>query len=304
MTPLRIFTAVLTILLAAGCGEPSAEEVAASTGAAGGGETTVLRFTAIPDENSTELERRFAPVADYLAAALGVQVEYVPVIDYPGSVEAFKNGDVQLAWFGGYTGIQARRAVEGARAIAQGEADPTFRSYFIAHKDTGIERRDSFPMDLAGKTFSFGSQGSTSGRLMPHFYIRQNTGKSPEEFFGKLPEFSKAHDKTAEWVQTGRVQAGALNYKTYDRMVEDGTIDPEVCRIVWVTPEYPDYNWTAHPKLDEWFGAGFIDKLQAALIAMDDPDLLAAVTRNKLIAARNEDFAAIEETAMAIGMLR
>jgi len=264
-----------------------------------------LKFTAIPDHNSTELREKFEPLAAHLGEVLGVTVEYVPTASYPASVEAFKNGDVMLAWFGGLTGVQAREAVEGSRAIAQGKADPTFKSYFIVNSDTGIERSDEFPAALAGKSFTFGSESSTSGRLMPEYYIRENTGQSPEEFFGSPNNFSGGHDKTAVLVQAGTFDAGALNYKTYDSMVAEGKLDPERCRIVWVTPDYADYNWTAHPDLDTTFGAGFTDRLAAALVAIEDPELLAAVDRAEgLIPASNEDFDSIRKLAIELKFLR
>jgi len=268
------------------------------------GEALTLRFTAIPDTNATELTAKFRPVAAYLSERLGVPVEYVPTADYGASVEMFRNGDVQLAWFGGLTGVQARNKVAGSRAIAQGGSDPTFKSYFIANAATGFTRSEEFPMEFAGHSFTFGSARSTSGRLMPEYYVRENSGKSPQDFFGMENSFSGSHDKTAELVQAGSFDCGALNFKTYDRMVADGKIDPEVCRIIWVTPTYPDYNWTAHPLLEERYGEGFVDKLQSALVEMKNPQLLLAVDRAEgLIAASNQDFAPIEVLARELGFL-
>jgi phosphonate transport system substrate-binding protein len=266
---------------------------------------TVLKFSAIPDDNATELQQKFDKVADYLAEKMGVPVEYVPTADYGASVQAFKNGDIQLAWFGGLTGVQARAAVEGARAIAQGKVDPVYKSYFIAHKDSGLEPSESFPEGLAGKSFTFGSERSTSGRLMPEHFIRQNTGKSPAEFLGSEMSFSGSHDTTAELVQAGTFDAGVLSYKTYDKMVAAGSIDPEVCRIIWTTPTYVDYNWTAHPALDKTFGAGTMDRLQKALIEMSDPELLDAVMRSEgLITAQNSDFEPVAKLARELGFLQ
>jgi phosphonate transport system substrate-binding protein len=266
---------------------------------------SVLKFSAIPDENATELQQKFDKVADYLSEKLGFAVEYVPTADYGASVQAFKNGDIQLAWFGGLTGVQARAAVEGSHAIAQGKVDPAYKSYFIAHKDSGLEPSESFPMGLAGKSFTFGSERSTSGRLMPEHFILQNTGKSPAEFLGSEMSFSGSHDTTAKLVQAGTFEAGALSYKTYDKMVAAGSIDPEVCRIIWTTPTYPDYNWTAHPSLDQTFGVGTMDRLQRALIEMSDPALLDAVMRSEgLITAQNSDFEPVAELARQLGFLQ
>lgn len=224
-------------------------------------EVPTLRFSAIPDQDETRLREKFSPVAAYLSKALGVPVEYVHATQYSDSVDLFKNGDIQLAWFGGLTGVQARHAVKGARAIAQGAEDPEFYSYFIAHKDSGIQAGDEFPASIAGKRFTFGSMGSTSGRLMPESFIRQNTGKSPEDLFSAV-SFSGSHDRTVELVESGQFDVGAVNYTVYDRRVKEGTTDDSVVKVVWKTPVYADYNFTAHPSLDTTYGAGFTDELQ------------------------------------------
>ena len=269
-----------------------------------GSALSVIRFTAIPDSNTTELAAKFEPLAKALSDELGVTFEYVPVASYDASVEAFKHGDIQLAWFGGLTGVQARASVAGARAIAQGAIDPEFRTYFIAHESTGLERSETFPLGLAGRTFTFGSARSTSGRLMPEHYIWEETGQSPTEFFGRAPGFSGTHDKTAELVSSGAFEAGALSFAKYDQLVADGKLDPSTCRVVWVTPEYSDYNWTIHPLAAECFGADFADRVQAALIGMDDPALLRACLRKRFISAENADFDAILELATELEFVR
>jgi phosphonate transport system substrate-binding protein len=273
--------------------------------AAAGGAPGLLRFTAIPGEDTTELAAKFEPLAAHLSRELGVDFEYLPTQGYAASVSLFEAGDVQLAWFGGLTGVQARAAVPGSHAIAQGRVDPDYKSYFIAHASLGLDRGDDFPRALAGKRFTFGSDSSTSGRLMPEYFIRQASGQSPEEFFGAPNHFSGGHDKTAALVQAGTFECGAIDYKTYDRGVKDGTIDPEVCRVVWVTPTYPDYNWTVRPELDATHGAGFTERLRQVLLDLRDPELLAAVNRPEgLIRAENSDFERIRELALELGFLR
>jgi phosphonate transport system substrate-binding protein len=294
----RKFLSALTLtglLLLASCGGGSDKQDQAAP---------VLRYSAIPDQNTTELAQRFAPLTGHLAASLGVAVEYVPARDYQASVEMFRNGDVLLAWFGGLTGVQARAAVPGARAIAQGEADPRYYSYFIANSATGLEPGEDFPEGLADLTFTFGSESSTSGRLMPEYFIKQNTGKAPGQFFSKPFGFSGSHDKTCELVEAGRFEAGVVNYKVYDKRVASGELDPQVCRVIWKTPTYADYNFTAHPALDEVFGAGFAARLQAVLVGIEDEQLLSALPRKRLIPAANEEFSGIEAVARELGMVR
>lgn len=259
-------------------------------------------FSAIPDEDQTALIARFTKVADYLEEKLGVDVEFVPVKDYSASVTAFRNDQIQLAWFGGLTGVQARVLVPGARAIAQGAEDPTFVSYFIANTSTGLERKDSFPLEIKGMSFTFGSKSSTSGRLMPEYYIREAGGAAPEEFFSHVG-FSGDHSQTLRLVASGAWQVGALNYAVYDKAVADGLPETETAKVIWQTPPYPDYNWTIRGDVDARFGEGFADRVQAALIGMDDPDLLASFPREAFIAAKNEDFDPVETTARTLGLL-
>jgi len=288
------------IALLASCSD-SSKEIA--TPSAAGNDKATIKFSAIPDQNKTELKSKFDALAAHLATELGVNVEYVPASDYKASVELFKNGDVQLAWFGGLTGVQARAAVPGATAIAQGKVDPQYVSYFIAHKDSGLEKSDEFPAAIADMSFTFGSESSTSGRLMPTFFIIKNTGSKPEEFFKTAPGFSGSHDKTVELVSSGQVDVGAVSYTLYDKLVAQGKIDPEVCKIIWTTPTYADYNFTAHPDLEK-IESGMTKKLQDALLAIDDPALLSAFPREAMIPAKNSDFDGIVKVAKDLGFLR
>ncbi|MDG1358388.1 MAG: putative selenate ABC transporter substrate-binding protein [Akkermansiaceae bacterium] len=267
----------------------------------------VLRITAIPDKKVSDQSIKYKALSDYLATELGVKVEYVNSQDYSASVNRFANNEVQLVWFGGLTGVQARARVEGSRAIVQGVVDPEYKSYFIAHESTGLERSDQFPQGITDLTFTFGSKKSTSGRLMPTWFIQKETGKTPEEFFSKPIQFTgkASHAGTANAVNEGSVQAGVLSYKTYDSMIKSGEIDPNKAKIIWVTPGYADYNFTAHPSLDETFGAGFIDKLQTALISCKDKEVLAVLKREEgLIEAKNDDFASIVTIAKELGFFK
>jgi phosphonate transport system substrate-binding protein len=276
-----------------------------AAGAPGDQKPKVLRFTGIPNDNTTELKAKYTPLAQHLSKVLSIQVEYVPSADYNASVDGFKNGDIQLCWFGGLTGLQARAAVPGARVIACGKIDKQFHSYFIANKSLGLEKSKDFPMALKGKKFTFGSASSTSGRLMPEYFIRKLGGQSPKDFFGAEMNFSGSHDKTAKLVEAGTFDAGAMDFATYDRMVKEKKLDPAICQVVWVSPDYPDYHFCVHPSLDTTFGAGFTDKLQAALVAIDDPALLAGMNRPEgLIPAKNEDFDTLKAAAIDAGVMR
>ena len=299
--------AAAALILTASCEKKTGQDETAP-GPSGGGAAPakVLRFSAIPNQNATELQAKFAPLAAHLSKALGITVEFFPSVDYKASVEAFKNGQVQLAWFGGVTGVQARAAVPGARAIVQGREDTAFKSYFIANASTGLEKSDAFPAAIGALKFSFGSETSTSGRVMPSWYIKQHTGKGETAFFTQPVTFSGSHDKTIEAVSSGAVQSGVCDYSVYEKLAKEGKVNPAVVKVIWVTPPFQDYNFTVHPSVEKDFGAGFTDKLQAALIGMtvQAPELLKVFPREALIAARNEDYKAVEEVCRELGIVR
>ncbi|GGY67447.1 putative selenate ABC transporter substrate-binding protein [Marinobacter zhanjiangensis] len=259
-------------------------------------------FTAIPDQDETQLVERFGAVEAYLEEQLDVDVRYVPVKSYAAAVSAFRNNQVQLAWFGGLSGVQARRLVPGSEAIAQGAEDPEFQSYVIANTSTGLEPMDELSDDLRDMTFTFGSKGSTSGRLMPEFYLREAYGEAPDEVFSRVG-FSGNHTRTVRLVEAGTYQLGAVNFKVWESGVEDGSIDTDKVQVIWETPYYPDYQWTIRGDVNERFGEGFKEKVTQALLNMDDPDLLERFPRSGFIPASNEDYTPIEETAESLGLL-
>lgn len=260
-------------------------------------------FTAIPDQDETQLVERFGAVADYLEEQLDVEVRYIPVKSYAAAVSAFRNNQVQLAWFGGLSGVQARRLVPGSEAIAQGEEDTRFQSYFIANTATGLEPADELTDELRGKTFTFGSKGSTSGRLMPEYYVREAYSEAPEDVFSRVG-FSGNHTRTIRLVEAGTYDVGALNFKVWETAVENGEVDTDKVSVIWETPEYPDYQWTIRGDVDERFGEGFKERVTEALVAMDDPDLLKRFPREAFIPASNDDYTAIEDTAEELDLLR
>ncbi len=241
-------------------------------------------------------------MAAYLEEKLDVPVRFVPVKSYAASVTAFANNQVQMAWFGGLSGVRARQRVPGSRAIAQGYEDRFFITYFIAHASTGLTESRAFPAAIAGKTFTFGSKGSTSGRLMPEFYIRKHLGKAPEEAFRRVG-FSGDHSKTIALVQSGAYQVGAVNFKVWENERKAGNIDPAKVRIIWRTPPYPDYNWSVRGDVDRIYGAGFTAKVKRALLDMKDPHLLGQFPRKAFVEASNDDYRPILKTGRRIGLL-
>ena len=259
-------------------------------------------FTAIPDQDQTRLVERFTRVAEYLGAKLGVPVRYVPVKSYPAAVTAFTNNEVQLAWFGGVTGVQARALVPGSQAIAQGAEDKQFKFYLIANAETGLKRAAPIDAGVAGKTFTFGARASTSGRVMPAYYLRQRFGKAPDDIFSRVG-FSGDHSRTIQLVQSGAYQLGAVDYSVWDLEKKAGHVDDAKVSVIYESPPFPDYQWTIRGDLDARFGAGFTAKVKAELIAITAPKILEPFGRSRFVPADNAEYKPIEEVAKESGLL-
>ncbi|MEL6983552.1 MAG: putative selenate ABC transporter substrate-binding protein, partial [Actinomycetota bacterium] len=259
-------------LIAASCGGDDSDDTATAGDDASSSE--VLRIGAIPDQEPERLQRTYGLLSDYLSESLGVTVEYIPVTDYQGAVSAFRVGDLDLAWFGALTGVQARLEVDGAQAVAQRDIDTEFTSVFIARTDAGIEPFDDVDglAVAAGRTLTFGSESSTSGRLMPQSFLNQ-AGVDLDDLSG-APGFSGSHDATIEVVTAGTFEIGALSSEVWDARVAEGVVDTDTVIEIFRTPAYVNYHWVSQPALGDRFGAGFDAEVLAALMALapDDPE--------------------------------
>jgi len=258
-----------------------------------------LRVSAIPDENPNELMRIYAPFVEYLSKELNLKVTYTNVVDYAATVEGLAAKKLDMVWYGGFTYVQARKRTGDAVPLISREEDLTFHSKFITRKDTGITKLG----DLKGKTFSFGSVSSTSGHLMPRYFLLQN-GIDPERDFAKF-SFSGAHDATALWVESGKVDAGALNEAVWDKLVQTKKVDTSKVVVFWTTPPYVDYVWTVRGDLDK----GLQERIASALLKLDyqkpeDKRLLDLHRTKKYVRVKPEDFKPTEEAAIAAGLLK
>jgi len=259
-------------------------------------------FTAIPDQDQTRLKQRFDQVATYLESKLGIPVNYIPVKSYSAAITAFRNNQVQLAWFGGLSGVQARKLVPGSEAIAQGEEDQFFKTLIIANSQTGLVKSQALPIEPREFTITFGSKGSTSGRLMPEFYLRKHYGQPTNTLFKHIG-FSGDHSRTIALVQSGAYDLGAVNYKVWEQGLIDNQIDLTQVDVIWESPNYPDYQWTIRGDTHQYWGEDFMGKVKIALIAMDKPELLNAFPRTKFVSADSSDYEVIFQTAKSIGLI-
>jgi len=267
-----------------------------------------LTVSAIPDQDPERLHRLYSSVADRFAKATKLRVAYRPVTDYTAVVRAFEVGDVQMAWMGGLTGVQARNRVRGAMAVAQRDIDADFHSVFIASKRSGLTPFEDVAglRGIAGHSLTFGSETSTSGRLMPQYFMQQG-GLNQADLKGK-PGFSGSHDATIQAVASGSFEVGAVNEQVWTATKKAGKVNLGDVVVLWRTPGYPDYHWLMRPDVDDTFGTGTAQAIKDLLFGLDpskpdDAAILELFGAKSFIPTQNGNYDRIEAVARDLGLL-
>jgi len=258
-----------------------------------------LRVSAIPDEAPTELLRKFEPLGKYLSQQLGMEVKFVPVADYPAVVESLASDRLDMAWLGGFTFVQVHLKDPKATPLVQREQDAKFTSKFItANPDV------KSLADLKGKSFAFGSISSTSGSLMPRYFMLKEDNIKPESYFSRVA-YSGAHDATVAWVQAGKVDGGVLNASVWQKLVDAGKVDTSKVKVFATTPEYYDYNWTVRGNMEP----ALKEKIKQAFLNLDPakPDhkaILDLQAASRFIETKPENYQGTEQAAREAGLLK
>lgn len=300
----KVVSAILAGLMAISFTACSKGEQASS---AAPKEKPVFKIGAIPDQSASDLNKNMVEMAKYLSEKTGLKVEYVPSVDYAALVTAFQRGEMQLAWFGGLTGVQARGVTPGAEALAQRPMDSKFKSVFIAQKDLNVNKLE----DLKGKTFTFGSESSTSGSLMPRYFLTKSGIDADKDFNGK-PNYSGSHDKTIKLVESGAFQTGALNISVWEKTVKENKVDLNKVKVFYTTPEFFDYHWTINnnDNIDKIYGEGTKAKIKEAILSMSldkggsQAEVLKFFQTEKFVETSNDNYKAIEEVGKRLGMVK
>ncbi len=257
-----------------------------------------LKVSAIPDEAPTELLRKFKPLGAYLEEATRHAGEVRP----GGRLRRGGRGAGRRPpghGLAGWLHLRPGAAEDRQRhPLVQREQDQQFTSKFIT-ADPQVKSLQ----DLKGKTFAFGSVSSTSGSLMPRYFM-QKDGIVPEQFFSRVA-YSGAHDATVAWVQAGKVDAGVLNASVWQKLVDSGKVDTAKVKVFATTPTYYDYNWTVRGNLDP----ALAEKIKQAFLALDpakpaDKEILDLQAASRFIETNPDNYKGIEESARAAGLLK
>ena len=272
--------------------------------------TKILKVGAIPDQNQETLNKRFILFSEELSRKLGIEVKYIPVTNYIAAVTGFRTKDLDLVWFGGLTGVQARLQTPDSIVLAQRDIDKEFKSVFIINKKLGIDSISNINglKKLENLRFTFGSENSTSGRLMPEYFLN-NAGIQISDFKGGKAGFSGSHDATIALVNSGSYDAGVLNKQVWENNLKNNSKRTKNVKVFWITPDYVDYHWLAQGDLDERFGVNFTSRLKSVILSLDNQnsehkEILGLFNAQKFIDADANQYKKIEEIARKLKKIR
>ena len=259
----------------------------------------VLRVGILPDSSVDILQQRYATLLDYLSAETGLEYKLVLPENYAALIRLFRDKEVDLAFFGGFTFVKVQ-AFYGARPLVMRDIDTRFTSWFLVKgENSALELAD-----LKDKTFSFGSKLSTSGHLMPRYFMQVEKQIVPEQFFSEI-HYSGAHDRTAYLVRDGKVDVGVANAEIIFAMIKDGRLKQGEIRSLWQTPPYPDYVWAVHDNLDE----DVMRSLRNAFLKLDKNNknhskVLSRLGARFFLPAVAGDFIRLKRIAKSLGLLQ
>jgi phosphonate transport system substrate-binding protein len=256
-----------------------------------------LRVGMIPSTDPGKIVRDNQPLVKYLEKETGARIELVVPTNYAAVVEAIANDRVDIAYLGGFTFVQASQHA-GVQPLVQRERDQEFHSVFITQPSSGINSLE----DLKGRTFAFGDVNSTSGHLMPAYYMRASGIDS-----GKLPKIllTGGHDATALAVANAKVDAGAMDELVLANMIKAGKIKPDQVKVFYTTPPFFDYLWAARKGLDSKLSNAFA----TAFLKLDasNPEgklLLDLLNATKYVRASDSSYEKLRQAAREEGLLQ
>jgi phosphonate transport system substrate-binding protein len=254
-----------------------------------------LRIGVLPDEGEEVLRERYTPLFEFLSQETGRPYELLIPYSYEDLLRKFGEGQIDLAYFGGVTFMKANSEHDAVPLVMR-DVDSRFTSVLVVAGDKSFE-------ELRGKRFSFGSRLSTSGHLMPRYFLQVQRGVNPEKYFRSI-QYSGKHDRTAYWVRDGEVDAGMVNSEIVRKMFADGRLRPGDIRVIWTTPPYPDYVWTLHPRIHPVDS----ERIQQAFLklSIDNPQhetILSNMSAAGFYPASIEDFSMLKQVMTGFGVL-
>jgi phosphonate transport system substrate-binding protein len=287
---LAIANVVVLFLLLAGCGSGDGGSEQGSS------DPDPLRVGVVPNQNPEKVEAEYEPFGEYLSDQLGREVELTVPTSYNAVVEAMANDELDLAYFGGLTYVQARNRADVVPLVTEinpRTGDTTYYSVIIVPSDSEIQEVS----ELEGRDFAFGSVSSTSGSLYPAIMLR-DAGIDYRTDLGNF-NYTNGHDATAQAVANGQVDAGGLEDRILYNLEDEGTVDASSVRVIDESEPIEGYPWVVRNALSD----DLKEEIIQAFLNIDDPALLDLLRAEGYEEVDASDYDYVEEQARELDLL-
>jgi len=276
------------ILLASACGGGSRESATVRSTA-----VKPLVVALVPDEDAATVIQDNQGLKSYLETALDVPVELVVSTDYSTLIEAATRNKTNLTYFGPLSYVIARSKAPFLEpfAVRLKDGASTYKAVLIGNREQGIHTFDA----IRGQTVALGDPASTGSRLFPQMRLAE-AGLQPNVDYE--PVFLGAHDAVAKAVERGTAAAGGLSQVIYEKLVEQGTINPDKLVVLGTSSAIPQYPWTMGGDLNEELRHA----IKQSFYNLKDPALLQPLRADGFVPARDSDYDSVRRAAEVLGL--
>ncbi len=254
----------------------------------------LLTIGVLPFQEPERLRDTLQPLLDYLSETLEVEIQLTIASDYEQLIEEFGTKSIDIASFGGVGFVEAYERFD-AFPIVSREIDQRYTSYVLVGADDPAVSL----LDLRTKSFLFGPVDSTSGHVMPRYFL-QNAGVAPEQALSKI-DYSNSHADTIIRLIENEFDAGAVSAEVVDRMFQAGQLNTDELRVLWETPPYFNYTWVVQPD----YSVTVINQIRDAFLSLTKSNsrhaqILETIGAEYYVPASVEDYDAFEEILNSI----
>lgn len=222
--------------LAAALGLGIAATVAATTAKA----QEVLNFGIISTESTQNLKSQWVPFLEAMEKQTGLSVKPFFASDYAGIIEGMRFNKVQVAWYGNKSAMEAVDRSNGEVFVQSSDTEGNlgYNSYILAQKDSPINSIEDMLKNAANLTFSNGDPNSTSGFLVPGYYVFAVNGvDDPKKIFKRVVNAN--HETNAMAVANKQVDIATCNSEVLPRIQERQPEKFAQIKVIWTSPLIP-----------------------------------------------------------------
>ncbi|NEO88183.1 MAG: phosphonate ABC transporter substrate-binding protein [Spirulina sp. SIO3F2] len=301
----------LTLSTLTACNPPkSGDQIAdAANGEACAPEIAELEFAILTTESHENLKSNWEPLLAQMSTAVGRPVIGFYATDYAGIVEAMGAGKVQVAWYGGKSYIEAaeRSDAEAFGQVLSLDGTKGYHSYLITNKDNAIVdgidpeagNGDKYVVEHAADlTLAFNDPNSTSGFLVPSYYVFAQQGVNAETIFDEIL-YAGSHEATALAVAEDQVDVATNNSFILGRLQETNPEALEKIQIIWTSPIIPNDPLAYRKDLPDCLK----ESIQTFFFNYDNEAILLSLQWTGFAPARDEDWDIVRELQVAKDIL-